>query len=163
KMAKAAYAPTLESDQQAAGGATRTRTESPAAQSRSVQPVSFVSAEVEPSSGGRGRRLVAAPLVGGVGGARRPGRRAPAPTAGRPAHGAQAGRAGATTGREQAATPATATRRSRADRKGRSTAGYDRTQARAPARALARALLAQAHFEAHTRPPGAGTTADSDD
>ena len=63
-MAAAAFAPT-DSDRGLAPGGTRT--ESPAAQSRSVQPVSFVSAEVE-SEPRRGRWVVAAVLVVGLAG-----------------------------------------------------------------------------------------------
>jgi len=65
--AKVAYASTLASDRDLPGGATRTRTESPGAHSRSVQPVSFVSsAEADPPR--RGRWLVAAALVVGLAG-----------------------------------------------------------------------------------------------
>ena len=60
----AAFAPT-DSDRGLAPGATRT--DSPAAQSRSVQPVSFASVEAEPGPS-RGRWLVAAVLVAGLAG-----------------------------------------------------------------------------------------------
>jgi serine/threonine protein kinase len=63
-IARAAFTPT-DSDRGLAPGATRT--ESPAAQSRSVQPVSFVSAQVEPEPR-RGRWVVAAVLVVGLAG-----------------------------------------------------------------------------------------------
>jgi serine/threonine protein kinase len=65
--AKVAYAPTMPSDRDVPAGATRTRTDSPGAQSRSVQPVSFVSTP-DAEAPRRGRWLVAAGLVVGLAG-----------------------------------------------------------------------------------------------